>query len=299
MSSASSSSTSAPSPPPPPTTNTKSKVTLTGTEETLFVTLYGRYFDAVSPNPILGDRHAGPILEKVDYDFAKLGVRKGTASAIAIRSLLFDTWTVEFLSRNPSATVVHIACGLDTRPHRLPWGSGVRWIDVDLPGVVELRRKLVPPPEEGNGKRDYTLLAGSAIDPDFIATLPNDRPTAVIIEGLSLYLDPADGEAMVANLCGRFPSGGVLMMDSVGWLALSLQRTMSFVRNTSSTLRWAIDDPKALERLHPGRLDLMDALPLCNVDTVARLDRVGQVFMWICSLLPATRNFIRYLRYNF
>jgi O-methyltransferase involved in polyketide biosynthesis len=44
--------------------------------------------------------------------------------------------------------VSHLACGLDAWAHRISWSNNtrgmVRWIDVDLPEVVDLRRKLLP-----------------------------------------------------------------------------------------------------------------------------------------------------------
>ena len=40
------------------------------------------------------------------------------------------------------------------------WGEGVRWYDVDLGDVAELRRSLFPEPEVQG--REYTLMEGPA-----------------------------------------------------------------------------------------------------------------------------------------
>jgi len=56
--------------------------------------------------------------------------------------------------------VVHLACGLDARCERVRWGEGVRWYDVDLGDVAELRRSLFPEPEVQG--REYTLMEGPA-----------------------------------------------------------------------------------------------------------------------------------------
>lgn len=281
--------------PPSSPNETRTKITLTGTQETLFITLYGRYLDSISADSLLGDELAGTILEQVDYNFAKLSVRTGTATTVAIRSKLFDTWVNNFLAKHETATVLHLACGLDTRAHRLQWGPGVRWIDVDLPEVVELRKKLIPPLQDS---RDYTLLAGSATDPDFIAMLPSDRPTIIVMEGLTIYLEPEDGKAMVSILCSHFKEGGEMAMDSIGWLAVSFQRLLSFTRNTAPTLRWSIDDPKGLEE-QSENLTLLDKIPLCSMEEVARFPLIGKFFMWISKLFAAGRGFIRYLHYSF
>ncbi len=276
----------------------KSKITFTGTQSTLLLTLYGRHLESLTPNPLLNDKHAGPILDKIDCDFTKLGVGAIFAGCCGIRGFLFDSWTVDFLDRHPDgATVVYMACGLDTRHLRLLWNKNTRWIDVDLPEVVELRRKLVPGPEGG---RDYTLLSGSALDAEFISTLPNDRPTLVIIEGLAAYLTTTQGEAMLANLAGRLKQhGGELMMDVLGWLPIAIQSwAFGFLKKTESSIRWPIDDPKALERLHEG-LTLLDARPLCLEEGVRRLPVSGRVLMWLLSLLESSRKSIHYVRFRF
>ena len=96
---------------------------------------------------------------------------------------------------------------MDTRAHRFTWDAGVRWIGIDLPNVVELRRKVV----SGLSDHEYTLLAGLATDPEVITALPNDHPTIIVLEGLSSYLDPTEGEALVSNLCKYFKTGEIVM----------------------------------------------------------------------------------------
>ncbi|KAK5651519.1 hypothetical protein OQA88_11973 [Cercophora sp. LCS_1] len=271
------------------------KITLKGTQETLFITLFGRYLDSLRKDPILNDQLVGPILKQVDYDFAKLGVGEGTACSIATRSRQFDIWAQDFLDKHKLATVVHMACGLDTRAHRLKWGSQVRWIDVDLPEVVELRKQLVAPPKWY--MVDYYLVAGSAIDANFIKSLPNERPTLIIMEGLSIYLKPEEGKKMMVEYAKHFREGEILM-DSVNSLTLSLQRIFAYVRNFSSPLLWAIDEPKEMEKLH-WKLKLEEAKPLCTLNTISRFPLGPRIFMWISSLFSATRNTVRYLRYSY
>lgn len=273
----------------------KPKITLTGTQETLFITLFGRYLDSLRNDPILNDKRVAPILKQVDYDFAKLGVGEGTACSIASRGLLLDRWAQDFLDRHILATVVHMGCGLDTRAHRLKWGNRVRWIDIDLPDVVELRKQLVPKPNWW--MVDYYLVAGSATDLDFIKSLPNERPTLIIMEGLSMYLKPEEAKAMMTEYGKHFREGEILM-DSVNWLSLALQRMLTFMRNVNSPLLWAIDDPKELETLQ-WKIRLEEVAPLCTLDTVSRFPLGLRIFMRISSWFPATRNTVRYLRYTF
>ncbi|MFF7295685.1 hypothetical protein [Streptomyces sp. NPDC008265] len=51
-----------------------------------------------------------------------------------------------FAARHPDAVVLSVGIGLDTRADRLAGRtpSTVRWLGVDLPEVVRLRRELLP-----------------------------------------------------------------------------------------------------------------------------------------------------------
>ncbi|KAK3313974.1 S-adenosyl-L-methionine-dependent methyltransferase [Apodospora peruviana] len=298
---------SSPSPPSPPCstevestdTKMKTKVILTGTPETLLVALYARHLERQLPNPVLDDQTATAIIEQLNYDFPGLGVGRTTTTLAGIRGKVYDGWVLDFLARHPTgATVLNMACGLDTRAHRLKCGTGgggsVRWIDVDLPDVVELRRKTIPDPTEGN----YTLMAGSALDPAFVATLPNDWPTVIVMEGFCAYLPEADGKAMVADFCQHFKCGGEMMFDNIGRFMLAVQGTLGFLKKTSSSLKWAMDDPKDLEKVHEG-LKLVDAIPTRGLDGIKNDGLWHRFLWWVSGLFPSTRKAIQYVRYVF
>ncbi|PVH72092.1 S-adenosyl-L-methionine-dependent methyltransferase [Cadophora sp. DSE1049] len=176
----------------PPQPQPKTKFTLTGAQETLIVTLYSKHHDSLLPTPILGDKWASYVLDQLDYDFPKLGIDPNQTGPLVLHSRAFDRWTAEFLDAyaDSGATVVHLACGLDTRALWLKEylsrpGGRVRWVDVDMPDVVELRRMLLPSPEG-----DYRLVGASVNEEEWLWQIPADRPTVVVFEGLSMYLTP-------------------------------------------------------------------------------------------------------------
>lgn len=149
--------------------------------------------------------------------------------------------------------------------------------------------------------RDYTLLSGSATDPQVIRGLPNDRPTLIVMEGLTSYLDPTEGQAMISTLCTHFKTGEIVM-DASSWLTRRIQRFFSLMWRTGSSVqwvRWGID-PKGLEELHQG-LMLVEVQPLVTVKTVPR-SKAGpalRVLMCILPLLPITRNAFCFCRYSY
>jgi O-methyltransferase involved in polyketide biosynthesis len=195
--------------------------------------------------------------------------------------------------------VVHLACGLDSRALRLQEylsrpGGGVRWVDVDFPDVVELRRKLLPSPEG-----DYQLVGASVNEDKWLCQIPADRPTVVVFEGLSMYLTPEQGRSLVERLTAYFEAnGGQLLFDCLGWIAISLQGWNKAIQKTGSTLGWAIDDPKELETWHKG-LKLKDDVLTCERPGTEELPLLGRVQMWVVARLPGFRYIARDLRYQF
>ncbi|MDQ2583449.1 class I SAM-dependent methyltransferase [Saccharothrix yanglingensis] len=122
------------------------EVDLTGAPETMPATLYARALDARAARPVLGDAAALEAVGRIEYAFGRTGINAGTAAGVAMRAKLLDGWTREFLAAHPSATVLHLACGLDTRARRVAFGGGVRRVDVELPEVAALRERLLPAP---------------------------------------------------------------------------------------------------------------------------------------------------------
>jgi len=76
---------------------------------------------------------------------------------MVIRARHFDEWIRAFVSKNETAAVVYLGCGLDTRIKRINPPFAVHWFDVDYPEVIELRKKFF---EESNS---YTMIASSVI----------------------------------------------------------------------------------------------------------------------------------------
>lgn len=94
---------------------------LEGVQETTLLPLAAKAQDAESPNPILGDRYAAQTLARIDssYDWRRTKGNSVFQGVLASRARLFDDWAAEFLQHHDTATVLHLACGLDSRALRL------------------------------------------------------------------------------------------------------------------------------------------------------------------------------------
>jgi O-methyltransferase involved in polyketide biosynthesis len=270
----------------------REKVTLTGAPETMLATLYGRALDSRAPRSILHDDTADRAARRIDYDFRRTGMTATTAAGVALRGRQLDGWTREFLAAHPEATVLHLACGLDTRAQRLGVAAPVRWFDVDHPEVIALRERLLPPPGG-----DYRMIGASVTDDGWLDGVPADRPTVAVFEGLTMYLRKADGRRLIERITGRFP-GGRLLFDCYGTAGIRLQKLVPAVRRSGATLHWGIDDPRELEGWHDG-LVCLDALRSVDMPGVDLLPPAGRAQMRVLARIPGLRDIGRILRYRF
>ena len=109
----------------------------------------------------------------------------GYSAGLGERSLGLDDLLRRFLSHHPEAHVLSLGSGLSTQFERVDNGR-LRWIDVDLPKVAQLRRALFPPHPR---KR---LVSTSVTEAGWTSRLGHLRgPTFMVAEGLLMYLERA------------------------------------------------------------------------------------------------------------
>jgi len=185
---------------------------LDGVAETLLIPLYVRALESERSDGLLKDEKAVALVEEMGYDFSRVErvkMDENDKAALILRNLEFDRHARDFLARNPQAVVVHIGCGLDPRFERVDDGS-VEWFDLDLPDVIEVRRKYVG----GEGPR-CRLLACSVLDEAWMETVDalGPRPHLFMAEGVFMYLEEAQVRSLTLRLLGRFP-GAELVFDT-------------------------------------------------------------------------------------
>ncbi|MGH3678188.1 MAG: class I SAM-dependent methyltransferase [Mycobacterium sp.] len=266
-------------------------VDLSGAPQTMLATLYAKALDADFDNPVLGDRYAKEILERIDYDWKKTAITPRTSPSVTTRTAHFDNWAREFLSAHPEAVVLHLGCGLDSRFFRLAPGPGVEWYDVDYPDVAALRNQLFP------AREHYHVVAASVTDPGWLADVPADRPTLMIAEGLTMYLTEEDGVALLRRVVEHAPSGE-LQFDAFNRLGIKSQWINAVVRRSGSTLHWGIDGPDdVIEAVSAVRL--LSWLSPFESATFTDIAWYYRVMAKVMSPVPALRYMAQYHRYAF
>jgi O-methyltransferase involved in polyketide biosynthesis len=269
----------------------KVAVELSGAAQTMLATLYLKALDAGFDRPVLGDRFARKAVDRLDYDFAQIGVTARWAPLITVRTAQYDIWARQFLAAHPRATVVHLGCGLDSRVFRLDPGPGVRWYDVDYPDVIALRERIYP------SRAQYHLIATAATAPSWLDQIPADRPVLLLAEGISMYLSDQDGTALLRSVVDRFGSGEV-QIDFYNWLAIKSQKRHALMRSTGATVHWAVNDPAEILHRVP-ELRLLAAVTLFDAATWPRAAAGFRAAARLPRAVAPVRKALQYHRYAF
>jgi O-methyltransferase involved in polyketide biosynthesis len=219
---------------------------LKGAAESLLVTLSSRAFESGQERPIIRDDKAVQLLATLEYDAAPLARSRLYHTIICLRTRRFDDEVATFLRRYPDGVVVNLGCGLDTRFERVDNGRA-HWIEVDLPEVIELRRKLL----REETRRQFVPC--SITDLSWLAAVEELRDRAVLFfaEGVFMFLEIADVRRIVVAIAERFPGSG-LMFDAVKPIEVTLQRFHPTLRHTQARLRGGIASGVVLETWHPS-----------------------------------------------
>ena len=221
----------------------KEPVRLAGVSETLLIPLWARAVETRRPDAIIRDPIALEIFENLDYDFSRFEGAWMTQTGIAVRTKLLDDATAAFIAAHPRAVVINLGAGLSTRFSRLDNGE-IRWVEVDLPEVVALRRVFF------RETKRYGCIAGSVTEPATFEPVTQGRqPVLIVAEGLFMYFAEGEVRSVFACLTGRFP-GAQMLIEMLAPCALGLGKydpCLSRIASGSLEFRWALGDCRAME----------------------------------------------------
>ena len=132
---------------------------------------------------------------------------------MVVRTAVMD----EIIQREVAAgadTVVHLAAGLDMRPFRLPLPATLRWVEIDLPEMIEEKTAMV-----GDEKPccQVTRIGADLANADarraaLARATAGARRSLVVSEGLLIYLDESQVAAL-AEALAAVPTAALWLID--------------------------------------------------------------------------------------
>jgi O-methyltransferase involved in polyketide biosynthesis len=181
---------------------------LTPVEQTAFLTVYARALDSRRRRPILGDRLADEVVGKIDYDFGGLGVQASVVCQTALRAKMLDHRVRDFTHKHHDAVVVDLGAGLDSGFYRVDPPPSVDWYSVDLPGILALRDEALPTNPHSHS------VPVSLAEKHWPETIPGDRPTMLIADGLFAFLPEPVIVAIFRRITDHFSTGEFAFMTT-------------------------------------------------------------------------------------
>ena len=105
--------------------------------------------------------------------------------------------------------MLHLGCGLDSRAFRIDPTATVRWYDIDMPDVIEMRKKIYPE------RHDYRMIGTSVTDPQWLYQIPADHPVLLVAEGLVAYIAEEEVMKLFNRITEKFPQWTLFLMPTV------------------------------------------------------------------------------------
>lgn len=164
-----------------------------------------RAWESARPDALFHDPYAELLAGERGHAIADLMPRQARNGwPMIARTKLMDDLVLAAIEQGCDC-VVNLAAGFDTRPYRLALPSSLRWIEADLPALIEEKERLLIDAQPRCQLRRIKIdLADSSTR---VAALQeavgSSTYVLVITEGLLLYLDEAQVRSLTMDLLSQ------------------------------------------------------------------------------------------------
>ena len=207
--------------------------------KTLYIPLFGKALVS-KKGVILQDKKAEEIWESEKFALKGKSKSKWLAYFMGMRSAVFDKWVEEELKLNPTATVLQLGCGLDSRAERVK-ADYTSWYDIDFETVINERKKYYTETD------NYKMLSGDLVDTSFINSIPCSNHAIVVIEGVSMYLTNEQMQNLLSALGKHFSSLSVLV-DCYTPFGAKMSKIKNPINEVGKIQVYGIANPQVLEQ---------------------------------------------------
>ncbi len=208
-----------------------------GVPSTLFLILWAQYLESKDSNGVCHDSKIIEIVEALDYDFSQYRVNGDARLGVAVRKEIIAEQIQRFVDNNNGGIVVNLGCGLDTYCDRFK-ESNVLWYDLDLPHVIDLRRRFFSESDH------YKMISKSVMDFSWTDEIHCNKRVFVVAEGLLPYFSRSEVWALISHIDKKFADKELLIHAISPWRLRWLHRDM---RRASIKLGWGIRSGKEMD----------------------------------------------------
>ncbi len=170
-----------------------------------WVAMY-RAMESERPDALFRDpyarRLAGPAGEQI---LASMPQGRRWAWPMIVRTAVMDEVIMRLVTQEGVDTILNLAAGLDARAYRLDLPAQLRWIDVDLEGILSYKEAALAG-EQPRCRVEFVradLTNQTARRTLFQRVGAQAKRALVIAEGLLVYLTPEDVTALATDLAAQ------------------------------------------------------------------------------------------------
>ena len=214
-------------------------------ETTALIPVAIKASESLRKNPRVRDEIAVQIIEHLEMDtkpFDKFMSHEG----VIARTVMLDRSVQAFIEAHPNAVIVNLGAGLDNRFARIDNGQ-ILWFDVDLPDMIEARKKVFEPRDR------VTSIAASILEETWCAQVQAaaiGRPLLFLAEGLFMYLTLKEIGQFLNLLRAHFAQG-TLIAEQNNPMLVKHQKYHDTVSKTNAVFK-------------SGTWSAEELLPLCQ-----------------------------------
>lgn len=149
------------------------------------------------------------------------------AWAFTARTVLFDR-VIEHAVRAGADLVINLAAGLDARPYRMELPRSLRWVEIDLPDILDYKERVMDGASATCALERVRLdLADEPARRAVFARLAAPATRALVVtEGLLIYLSPEQVGSLARDLAAQQPfHTWAVDLTSPGLLKMMSQRS--------------------------------------------------------------------------
>lgn len=187
-------------------------------------------------NLFIRDSKAEEIINKVDFDFSKLKQSKWLSMYMALRAKIIDEICNRYITQNPSTTVIHLGCGLDSRCVRVD-NNNISWYDIDFQSVIDLRKQFYTETE------NYKMIGKSVTDLSWLDEIDLDNQSVLIVaEGLTMYLSEQELQHLLKGINDKF-GNATIVFDAYSKQAVKSSKLKNPVNQMNASIKWGMNNP--------------------------------------------------------
>jgi methyltransferase (TIGR00027 family) len=160
---------------------------------------------------------------------------------VVARTVYFDSLITRLAMAEQVACVVNLAAGLDSRPYRLDLPSTLRWIEADLPDMIDYKASRLAGSEPRCALERVPADLTDAGAVTRVLEKTDNLPSLILTEGLLVYLQDDDVARLSRTLAAR-QNLAHWLLDISGAAALRWGGRGQMGRqlaSASATHRWA------------------------------------------------------------